>query len=52
LVAESRSLVTMNASIHFAPSGAKNYMLVVVQKSKRVLPKRPKYVPGTGEWGD
>ena len=43
LVAESRSLVTIYASIIFAPPGAKKDMLVVVQKAKRVLLKRPKY---------
>jgi hypothetical protein len=45
LVAESRSLVTMNASISFATSSAKKCMLVVVRKAKGFLPKRPKYLP-------
>jgi hypothetical protein len=42
LVAERLSLVTMNASILFATSTAKKNMLFVVQKAKRVLPKRMK----------
>jgi hypothetical protein len=50
MIAGSRSLVTMNArSIDFAPSVAKKGMLAVVRKLNRFLPKRPNYVPGTGE---
>jgi hypothetical protein len=44
LVAESRSLVMMNASINFAPSGAKKVMNVIVRKAKRFLPKRLKHL--------
>jgi hypothetical protein len=49
LVAESRSLVTMNASIRFAASSARKGMLVVGRKAKRSVPKHPKYAPVTGE---
>jgi hypothetical protein len=44
LVAESRSLVTMIASISFAPSGAKRGAFAVVRKAKRFLPKGRKYL--------
>jgi hypothetical protein len=43
LSAESRFLVTMNASISFAPSGAKKFVHVVVQRAKPFPPKQPEY---------
>ncbi len=53
LVAKSRSLAAMNASISFVASGAKRDMrdmLAVVQKAKRLLPKGRKYL--VLYWGD
>jgi hypothetical protein len=44
LVAESRSLVTMNASRSCGASGAKRGMFDVVRKAKRFLPKGHKYL--------
>jgi hypothetical protein len=44
LVADSRSLVTMNVSISFAPSAAEKAMLSVLRKAKRFYPQHPKYL--------
>jgi hypothetical protein len=43
LGAESRFLVTVNASISFVPSSAKKFVHVVVQRAKRSPSKHPEY---------